>query len=127
MALLPHTAPYFVIEQIGSHQYSLKVGGSVSSTFEQFQPINSSLWMASFANIDFNGISLGKQNVVLETTEYEMKIPSKAFFVIKDTLVRNYLCTLDQSYIYCPCSLGINRAFPTFMFSTANSTYQILP
>ena len=104
LSLLPHAEPYFVIEQVAAHQYQLKVGGSVTSAFEQFQGVQSSgLWMAGFGNIDFNGISMGKQNVVFVTEKYEMKVPQKAFAVVKNQLVRNYLCKVDQNFIYCPC------------------------
>ena len=97
LSLLPHTQPYFIIEQIAAHQYQLKVGGSVTSPYEQFVPVNSSkLWMARFVNIDFNGISMGHQDVVFMTNSYDkMRVPQKAFAVIKNELVGNYLCIVD--------------------------------
>lgn len=63
LSLLPHSSPFFIIEKKNSHSYILRVGGSLNSQYIHLPPINSSLWMASFSNLGFNGLSLGRQDV----------------------------------------------------------------
>ena len=127
LSLLPHSSPYFVIENKGAKKFKLRVGGSITSQYTHFKAVNSSKWMAEFSNLGFNGISMGKQNVTFTSTKEQIRIPNNTFNAIKHELINNFLCISKKGVIYCPCTLGISSSFPSFLLESPNSTFMIKP
>jgi len=83
--------------------------------------------MASFSNLGFNGISLGRQEVAFTSGKEELRVPEKSYSVIKHLLITSFLCIEEQKEIYCPCTLGISSSFPSFLFQTPSSTFEVKP
>jgi hypothetical protein len=133
LSLLPTTAQFFVIEKRvnsieGSAQnWELRVGGGINSQYAYFPPAGGPRWMAPFHDVTFNGITLGPQNVSLETDEYYLDIPIAIYDTVRSQLLRNFYCIEDKNIIYCPCTTGISSSFPSFYLNTLNTSFLIKP
>lgn len=103
--------------------YEIAVGGSITSSFYEFPPINSSLWMLTIPNIAFNNHPTGPQNITFLSGTYQLGIPQAAYLMVRRQLLTNFLCVEKLAKIYCPCTSGISSNYPPFILQTGSSSY----